>query len=126
MRLCEFTPALTRGGLCTKMGRDGAPAPLAPRSAAQRDIFPRRICPIFRPLNAGGDAAGAASLPKNSIFCAKPPGGEGEIESRFRKFLRRRTLSNRMDCHTVKTVFAAILCHYIPKYRLIQRCGKIW
>src|SRR5690348_9362260 len=55
-------------GVCTKVGRDGAPAPSPPRSAAQRDISPRRICPIFRPLNAGGDAAGAASLPKNSVF----------------------------------------------------------
>ena len=51
------------------MGRDGAPALSARRSAAQRDMYLGRICPIFRPLNAGGDAAGAASLPKDCVLC---------------------------------------------------------
>src|SRR5690349_17324283 len=58
--------------LCLKMGGDGAPAPSAPRSAAQRDIFQRWICRIFRPLNGGGNTTGAASLPKNSVFVPSP------------------------------------------------------
>src|SRR5690348_5399167 len=76
------------------MGGDGAPAPSAPRSAAQRHISQRRICPIFRPLNAGGDAAGAASPPKNSVFVQSPL---REREKLFLRWASSRRIVSRLS-----------------------------
>lgn len=78
-KAATLTPGpLPSDGPCTKMGRDGAPAPSAPRSATQRHIFQRRIFPIFRPLNAG--AAPHARHPRQGIpfLCKARRMGEGE------------------------------------------------